>query len=70
MVTYTDFSQMPFGIHQGKKLINVPAAYLLYLWELPTFDKSGALGRYIQSNLEALKIQKKEEDRKDKFLRK
>jgi uncharacterized protein (DUF3820 family) len=59
-VTYTDSSQMPFGIHQGKKLIDVPAKYLLYLWDSPTFDKKSTLGLYIEDNLQVLKSQDKQ----------
>jgi len=43
---------MPFGIHKGKKLANVPASYLLFL------HKNGkcfpALKNYITDNLDAL----------------
>ena len=29
----TDDSPMPFGIHKGKLLSEVPASYLLWLWD-------------------------------------
>lgn len=29
----TDESQMPYGAHKGKKMANVPAEYLLFLYE-------------------------------------
>ncbi len=29
----TDQSTMPFGKHKGEKLENVPARYLLWLWD-------------------------------------
>lgn len=46
-------SKMPFGVHKGKKLANVPASYLLWL-----FDNNkcfGSLKNYIRSNLEVLR---------------
>lgn len=30
-MNFTDETLMPFGKHQGKKLANVPASYLLWL---------------------------------------
>lgn len=33
MNALTDQSPMPFGAHKGKKMENVPASYLLWLWE-------------------------------------
>lgn len=49
----TDNSLMPFGIHKGKALANVPAKYLLWLY------KEGKCGfelrRYIEENIAVLK---------------
>lgn len=51
--TYTDESIMPFGIHKGKTMANVPAKYLIWLYEM---DKVyGELKAYIQDNLDVLK---------------
>ena len=51
--TYTDESIMPFGVHKGKALANVPADYLIFLYER---DKVyGELKSYIQDNLDVLR---------------
>lgn len=57
MTTLTDNSIMPFGIHKGTKLIDVPASYLLFLTTQSKWDTSSPLGRYIQDNMETLKMQ-------------
>lgn len=48
-----DDSIMPFGIHQGKRLADVPDKYLLWLYE----NKKcfGDLKAYIEDNLDAIK---------------
>ena len=33
MEALNDNSIMPYGKYQGKKMANVPASYLLWLWE-------------------------------------
>ena len=61
-VTYTDNSQMPFGKHQGKRLIDVPAYYLLWLWENQydsKADEAKPVSVYIFDNLDVLKSQVK-----------
>jgi len=51
----TDESPMPWGIHQGKPLDEVPPEYLIWMYEN---DKlKGDLKRYAQENLEVLKMQ-------------
>lgn len=63
MTTYTDNSQMPFGKYKGKALVNVPADYLLYLWENmygTMADQSKPLSVYINDNLPNLKIEARE----------
>ena len=57
--TYTDISLMPFGKHKGIRLIDVPANYLLFLWDSASFDKGSALGIYIKDNLDVIKSQSK-----------
>lgn len=48
-----DNSIMPFGKHQGEKLANVPAAYLIWLHkEGKCF---GELKKYIEENMDVLK---------------
>lgn len=49
----TDESLMPFGKHKGKKLGNVDAGYLLWLYNDGL--KAGTLRDYIEDNLEALR---------------
>lgn len=48
-----DDSLMPFGKHQGKKMANVPAGYLLWLNDQPWVD--GNVKAYIHDNIEALR---------------
>ena len=53
MSELTDESLMPFGKHKGEKMANVPAYYLIWLYEN---DKcSFAVRKYIQDNLDVLK---------------
>lgn len=49
----TDESLMPFGKHKGKAMANVPAHYLLWLWE--NADLRDPLKAYISENLEVIK---------------
>ena len=52
-----DTDIISFGIHKGKALANVPADYLLYLYDN---DKCNAkLKAYIESNLDVLKSELK-----------
>ena len=45
-----DNSLMPFGQHKGKKMIDVPAPYLLWIYE-QNFD----VMVYIRENMEVLR---------------
>lgn len=49
----TDNSLMPFGKFKGKTMINVPAKYLLWLYNEGCSDEG--VKNYIISNLEILK---------------
>lgn len=50
-----DDSLMPFGKHQGDKMIDVPADYLIWLFEN---DKCNAAVRaYVQANEDVLRLQ-------------
>ena len=54
---YTDTTPMPFGKHKGKELQEVPASYLLWLYEEKGFKKSERhqnLKAYIEDNMEVL----------------
>lgn len=55
-----DNSIMPFGQHKGEKLANVPAGYLIWLYDNKKLF--GELKKYCEENNEVLKIQKKMED--------
>ena len=65
---FTDESVMPFGKHKGKKMANVPAQYLLWIWENTNRGINNAFYRinrnvfdYIEQNLKDLKIEAKRE---------
>jgi len=51
----TDESIMPYGIHKGKKMADVPASYLLWLYE--NQKCSGEVKAYIRENLDVIKGQ-------------
>jgi len=51
-----DSDLMPFGMHKGKKLANVPDEYLLWLFdEMDPKQRRQPLGRYISENLNITK---------------
>lgn len=52
----TDNTIIQFGTHKGKALANVPAAYLLWLYEIG--KAFGDLKAYIEDNLEILRNEK------------
>jgi len=49
----TDESLMPFGAHKGKPLIDVPASYLIWLYDNNKTGKE--LKEYIEDNMQVLK---------------
>lgn len=49
----TDNSLMSFGIHKGSKMANVPADYLLFLYD--NGKCFGELKKYIERNLDVLR---------------
>lgn len=53
----TDEDIMPFGKHEGKKLANVPASYLL--WLLEQGCNHGGVRRYIEENKTVLETEVK-----------
>ena len=55
-----DNSLMPFGEHEGKKLANVPAHYLIWLFDN---DRAGRVKRYIENNLDALREEVKRKEK-------
>lgn len=52
MEKFTDSSKMPFGKYKGDRLIDIPASYLLWLYEN---DRAGSIKSYIEENLDAIK---------------
>lgn len=57
----TDTDKMPWGIHQGKAMINVPAKYLL--WLLANNKCAGEVKAYIIYNREVLEHEVKKTTR-------
>lgn len=49
---FTDSSLMPFGKYKGVRLIDIPASYLLWLYDS---NKAGSIKGYIKDNLDAIK---------------
>lgn len=53
----TDESPMPFGIHKGEKMKDVPADYLLYLWNIGVWNqKDRPIHEYIRESMSALEM--------------
>jgi uncharacterized protein (DUF3820 family) len=59
---FTDHSLMPFGKHKDKAMINIPAVYLLWLYDNGC-QHPGVKG-YIEDNMDALKQEAKKAVRK------
>jgi uncharacterized protein (DUF3820 family) len=57
-----DTDLMPWGKHAGVKMANVPASYLLWLYE--EGKCSGDVKNYIKDNLEVLQFQRLNNDKK------
>jgi uncharacterized protein (DUF3820 family) len=56
----TDTDLMPFGKHKGKRMIDVPASYLLWLLDaLKNDTRNVEVKQYLQENKEALKLEVK-----------
>ena len=61
MKTLEDADIMPFGKYNGTRLEEVPAKYLLWLWnnglknDLKEDDDKGSVSRYIKNSMSALK---------------
>jgi uncharacterized protein (DUF3820 family) len=53
---FTDTSIMPFGQHKGKAMANVPAPYLLYIYNKGWVYDEG-VKKYIIANLDVLQKQ-------------
>jgi len=57
MEKFDDNSIMPFGQYKGRKMANVPASHLLYLYE--NCKIYGGVKQYIIDNLDVLKSETK-----------
>ena len=49
----TDTDKITFGIHKGKAMANIPASYLMFLWE--SKKATPEVLEYIKENLEVIK---------------
>jgi len=49
----TDESIMPYGKHQGEKMANVPADYLIFMFDAGYLN--GSLAKYVKENMDALR---------------
>lgn len=57
----TDTDPMPFGMHKGKPMQEVPVTYLHWLWHNATPQGNGiAVFEYIKNNIDALKMENKD----------
>jgi uncharacterized protein (DUF3820 family) len=56
-VILTDNSLMPYGIHKGKKMVDIPAKYLLWLYDNNKCNMDVKF--YIEDNIDALKKETK-----------
>lgn len=50
----TDETIMPFGQHKGRKLANVPAGYLLWLFDNNKLENNPDIKEYIEENYDIL----------------
>lgn len=59
----TDTDIMPFGKHKGKRMEDVPASYLLWLWDNGLWqEKEKPLHGYIKDSWSALLMDCKDYD--------
>lgn len=56
----TDQSAMPFGKHAGLKMEDVPAKYLLWLWDNGVHREKSPLSEYIRESFSALETEAKD----------
>lgn len=55
-ILLNDQSEMTFGKQfKGKKLLEVPSSYLLWVWDNTDVKEKFLLGQYIYDNMEGLK---------------
>jgi uncharacterized protein (DUF3820 family) len=56
MIPLKDGDKMPYGIHAGTKMVDVPAHYLIWIYENTDLYHEG-LKAYIVNNMGTLKAQ-------------
>jgi hypothetical protein len=54
VIELSDTDKFPFGIHQGKPMVHVPADYLVYCFEQPWISKYPAVKAYIERSRKAI----------------
>lgn len=50
----TDETVMPFGQHRGKKLANVPAEYLIFMYDEGRLNSNPEIKGYVKENYDIL----------------
>ena len=56
---WIDTTEMPWGLYQGKQLKDVPASYLLWLFEQPWIKDWPGLHSYLKSHEDQLMKEKR-----------
>lgn len=59
---WNDDTAMPWGKHKGRKLGEIPASYLLWLYEQPWIKDWQGLHLYLKANEDRLMLEKREDD--------
>jgi len=54
-INMTDNDKITFGTYKGTAMANLPASYLIYLWE--SKNATPEVMEYIKVNLDAIKIE-------------
>ena len=62
MAKLTDESLMPWGKYKGEKMADVPASYLIWIYENGKYNMD--FGRYVLDNWDGLKLEVKRENEK------
>lgn len=57
---WTDQTVMPWGVHKGKRLADLDASYLLWLWEQPWIKDWPGLHAYLKKNEDLLMDERRE----------
>lgn len=56
----SDESLMPFGQYKGKEMANVPASYLIWIYD--NNKCTPEVANYIEDNMDALKLEIKQQE--------